>query len=461
MTTKKQLGLCVGFDRELVWTGGGSVRYAVVRVSTPAAPPAARAKRHPLNLSIVIDASGSMGGGRLDAAKRAAMDITERLNDGDRLSVVSFSDDVQVHLDGCVISDETRNRARAAIIPIETRDCTNLCAGWLGGAECAAKASSARANAVNRVLVLTDGHANEGETNPAALSKIAAGLFERGIITSTVGIGNNYSTTQIRAMAEHGGGRMHDAELPGEIAEVVMGEFGEIVNMYAEQVELTVKVPVGVDVAGVGDLALAKKAGRLACRLGALSCDRTRTVVLRFTCPPGAEGKQLKFTFGLSWRRPGKAETFAAEPACLSLSFAGEAENGGQPRDLERSMTVAERWQMAVIERAIQYNEDGAYGEARKFIEMESKFFERYCAGLPEAGRLVEEMKAAATPLSKPMDARWAKNATTSCYTLSRDVSDHRSMDRGDWRQWVFHGIDAEPKKSRRAARTKTAKASS
>ena len=61
----------------------------------------------------------------------------------------------------------------------------------------------------NRVLVLSDGHANRGVTEPDLLADTAVGLRNRGIFTSTVGIGLDYSTAQLEVLAEHGGGMMH------------------------------------------------------------------------------------------------------------------------------------------------------------------------------------------------------------------------------------------------------------
>ena len=59
-----------------------------------------KAKKRPaLNLAIVIDRSGSMGNGRLEAAKEAAIGIVNRLNKHDRLSVVVYDDEVTVLID--------------------------------------------------------------------------------------------------------------------------------------------------------------------------------------------------------------------------------------------------------------------------------------------------------------------------------------------------------------------------
>src|SRR4028119_890549 len=44
----------------------------------------------PLNLCLVLDHSGSMHGRPLETVKKAALNLIERLNPGDRISVVAF-----------------------------------------------------------------------------------------------------------------------------------------------------------------------------------------------------------------------------------------------------------------------------------------------------------------------------------------------------------------------------------
>jgi len=84
---------------------------------------------------------------------------------------------------------------------------TNLAEGWLRGAE--QVASHLAAEGVNRVLLLTDGLANVGITDPAQLAAHAAQLRKRGVATSTIGVGEDFDESLLQALADAGGGHFY------------------------------------------------------------------------------------------------------------------------------------------------------------------------------------------------------------------------------------------------------------
>lgn len=114
------------FDRKLFWKRGDSVRYLVARLSACRMVDRRPAEREPLNIALVIDASGSMRGGKLEAAKEAALGLSERLTEQDCLTLVSFSSDVQVHLDAVPVTRGNADRIRAEVSRLRTRGMTCL-----------------------------------------------------------------------------------------------------------------------------------------------------------------------------------------------------------------------------------------------------------------------------------------------------------------------------------------------
>ncbi|MCA0907734.1 hypothetical protein LCM27_15130 [Ruegeria marisrubri] len=74
------------FDRELFWERGDSVRYLVAKVRASDCNSSSRRDREPLNIALAIDVSGSMSGGKLEAAKQAALGLVPKLSSQDRLA---------------------------------------------------------------------------------------------------------------------------------------------------------------------------------------------------------------------------------------------------------------------------------------------------------------------------------------------------------------------------------------
>ena len=84
-----------------------------------------------------------------------------------------------------------KHAAIKAIDAVRTRGCTNLHDGWMAGAEQVALHKEEHPEGIHRLLILTDGQANDGLVDPQELSGVAANLRMRGISTSAVGIGQD------------------------------------------------------------------------------------------------------------------------------------------------------------------------------------------------------------------------------------------------------------------------------
>lgn len=163
----------------------------------------AKAKRTPLAISIVIDRSGSMSNGRLEEAKRCSLELLNRLEDTDKISVVIYDSTVHVLLELMNV-----NIAKS-ILPnklrkVDTGGCTDLHGGWLKGAETLAPLTNN--DYVCRVILLSDGQANEGLINEDAIAAQVKDLALAGVTTTTVGIGEGFNESLMTKMANAGQG---------------------------------------------------------------------------------------------------------------------------------------------------------------------------------------------------------------------------------------------------------------
>jgi Ca-activated chloride channel family protein len=234
----------------------GSDQHVLVRIHVPAAQ--ANSKRIPLNLALVLDRSGSMGGAKLEYAKAAARFVMERLEPEDRVSVVAFDDRIEVPLrstpaKGVQINDVLHR--------ITERGSTNLHGGWLeGGTQVAAHL---RPGALNRVLLLSDGLANVGETNADRIASDVRGLSSRGVSTSALGIGRDFDEDMMVAIAQAGDGNYHFIEHPNALPQIFATELQGLKNTFARTVSLGLEVAPGVQVLDVLNDAPRNSHGRL------------------------------------------------------------------------------------------------------------------------------------------------------------------------------------------------------
>ena len=207
----------------------------MVRVTAPPAPPMTRRKR--LNLSLVLDRSGSMAGDKLAHAKAAAATIIRNLTPNDRVSVVTYDSQVLTIAEPQAVSDKAG--LLSAVERVGSGGTTNLSGGWLAGL--GHVQSGFLADGLNRVLLLTDGLANEGITDGGRLCQIAAEHRERGISTTTFGYGAGFNEDLLTALATHAGGAFYFMADPDQAAGTFAEELGELLSVVGQNLVVDVR----------------------------------------------------------------------------------------------------------------------------------------------------------------------------------------------------------------------------
>ena len=230
-------------ERAALAAGGVNTLRVLVRVQAPAQP-ADLTRRDPLHLALVLDRSGSMAGAPLHEAKHCACHIVDQLGDDDRAAIVAF--DSEVELLAPLTAGSQKAVLRAAIDGIVEAGCTNLHGGWRAGAdELAAKLAG---QGIHRVVLLSDGQANEGETGLEVISGQCRDLARAGVSTSTYGLGNDFNEDLMLAMARAGRGNAYYGDTAADLAEPFAAEFALLTNLCARGLVLKVNAP---DVVGV------------------------------------------------------------------------------------------------------------------------------------------------------------------------------------------------------------------
>ena len=162
----------------------------------------------PLNVTLVLDASGSMSSGnRVSIAREAAEAIRRSMDRDDRISVVHFTTDVIREL--TVENAAPDNRAVTdSIARLAPRDSTNVQAGLDMGVQLADRMRWERPEALNYIILMSDGVANVDATDPFAILEATSapdGTNPLRLITVGVGI-ENYNDQLLEQLAQHGNG---------------------------------------------------------------------------------------------------------------------------------------------------------------------------------------------------------------------------------------------------------------
>ena len=162
----------------------------------------------PLNVTLVLDASGSMAdGNRVDIAREAAESIRRSLRDEDRIAVVHFTDVVIHNLTAEHDSPDAKSVKRS-ISKLEPHGSTNVQAGLNLGVQLADEVRRERPDALNYIVLMSDGVANVDATDPFAILESAHDKDSGNplrLITIGVGI-NNYNDYLLEQLAQHGNG---------------------------------------------------------------------------------------------------------------------------------------------------------------------------------------------------------------------------------------------------------------
>ena len=162
----------------------------------------------PLNVTLVLDASGSMReGNRVETARAAAEAIRRSLRPEDRIAIVHFTQDV-VHELTVTHSRSDRVAVIDSIRELRPRGSTNVQAGLDLGVSLANEARLERPDAYNYIILMSDGVANVDATNPFAILESAYDHNAANplrVITIGVGIAN-YNDVLLEQLAQYGDG---------------------------------------------------------------------------------------------------------------------------------------------------------------------------------------------------------------------------------------------------------------
>ena len=250
-------------------------------VELTAPTPATTVKRQPATLVVVLDRSGSMAGGRLQAAQTALLQLVDRLDPADSFGVVAFDDQVQITVPAGPLTD--KSAVKQAIAALQPGGSTDLSAGYFRGLQEAQRVLGATGATL---LLISDGQANSGERDPDRLGSVAAKQRSGGLRTTTLGVGLGYDETLLAALARGGDGNELFAEEADTATSLIAGEVDGLLDQVAQAASLRITwgpYVTGLDV--LNDLTVAALPDGAQLELGSFYAGETRRLLLTLKVP--------------------------------------------------------------------------------------------------------------------------------------------------------------------------------
>ena len=347
-------------------------------------------KRTALNLSVVIDRSGSMEGDKLDNAKRAAKFIVNQLAEEDYISIVMYDDEVKVVAASAKVGD--KEALRRKIDGIEAGGSTNLGGGMQEGYS--QVKSTYKQGFINRVLLLSDGLVNVGITDQSELQRIAKNKnLEDGITISTFGIGLDFNEDLMTGLSEYGSGNYYFIKNPDEIPAIFEKELKGLLNVVAQNAVLTIDLPEGTVLEKVFGYKFEQSGNRVIVNFRDIFSEETKAIMVRFNVQERSRA-QFEFKATLSYN---DATTEAKSGKQLEtrdvLSLA--------ETQLDRDKSISESIMAQVVlfesndklEEAMREADKGNYSRAREVTEMNAVYLKNnddYVRASPELQRQEE-----------------------------------------------------------------------
>lgn len=220
----------------------GVAQKNYLRVALGGCRPEPTQNRTPVNVTFVIDRSGSMSGERIAQAREAAIMAINRLQPDDIASVVVFDTRADVLIPAQKVTDPAYFTDR--IRQINLGGSTAIHDGVLK-----ARSEVLRfidPGRLNRIVLLSDGQANVGPSRPDDFAKLGRALLTERISVSTIGLGLDYNEDLMLQLALASDGNHAFARDPSDLINIFNREFNDVLASCAQTVSIDIELKAGV-----------------------------------------------------------------------------------------------------------------------------------------------------------------------------------------------------------------------
>ncbi len=350
-----------------------SVSQRQIAVSISAIP-SDSGRTVPLNLCLILDHSGSMGGRPIEMVKQAAQRIVDRLAPGDRITVVAFDHKAKV----LVPNQEIDNPAsvKLQIMHLKAAGGTAIDEGLRLGIEELAKAKK---DTVSQAFLLTDGENEHGDNDRCLkLAKLAA---DYNLTLNTLGFGDAWNQDVLEKIADAGGGTLSYIQRPEQAVDEFSRLFTRIQSVGLTNAHLVLSLMPGVRLAEMKPLAqvypdtielpVIQEAGQFIVRLGDLMMDVPRVVLANTYISQLPQGLQTIGHLQVRYDDPGYArEGLLSEKIPVTVNVISPFHASPNPEVQQHILALAKYRQTQIAETKLQ---QGDRSGAATMLQMAAK----------------------------------------------------------------------------------------
>lgn len=404
----------VKFDRTLVTVLVDEVVHVMLEL---AAPPANPMERAPLDVVVVLDRSGSMAGEPLASVLSATANLLRLAGPDDRLGVVAFDDNVQMVVP---LTNTDVDAAVQRVNGIHAGGSTNLSGGWLKALEMLTQ--QPRPDALRRIILLTDGHANAGLTGMDQLAPLVKTGHAQGVTTSFIGFSDNYDEELLAALADAGMGNDYWCDGPDQAAKVFADEFGGLASVVAQNVSVEITPSTAVAATAVlNEFPITDLPNGMQVMLGDAYGGERRKVVAKFHLRPTAAGRVDVATLTVRWASTGADVELhtVTVPVVVHAGNGIQVDPGADPEVTEEVL----RLEVAKARREARLAaERGEYDQAADLFANGA----RLASALPMSEMLVQEIMGDVGELRA---GNWSAAQAKRNFSRSRGANKGRRTD--------------------------------
>ncbi|NEP17236.1 MAG: VWA domain-containing protein [Leptolyngbya sp. SIO4C1] len=322
------------------------------------AVPQTNAQPAPLNLCLVLDRSGSMGGAPMQTVKAAAHRLVDRLSAQDRLSVVVFDHRAEVLISNQPMLDP--NGAKLQIDSLRAGGGTAIDEGLKLGIEEVAKGKQ---DAISQIFLLTDGENEHGDDDRCL--KLAQLATDYGLTVSTLGFGDHWNQDVIEKIADAGGGSLSYIQQPDAAIAQFSRLFSRIqtVALTSAYLKLTLSPqsrlaelkPIAQVKPEVVELDLQRSAEQVMVRLGDLMVDTPRVVLVNLYISQLPEGIHPIASIQVQYDAPSQAATgLMSERLTVEICAQARYQPKPNPQVQQHILMLAKYRQTKIAETKLQ-----------------------------------------------------------------------------------------------------------